>query len=161
MVWRPGPWVDRLALPAHLIDVPLFGLLIFLTEGATSPFFAFFIFALLAAALRWQARGVVWTGLAVLIVYGGVSLYAAEILDDPGFELNRFLIRLGYLAVVVLLLGYLSVYEQRLRDQRIALAAWPASGRAPGRAGAAPRREHPRNRPARSVLRGGGGTLRL
>lgn len=124
-VWRLGPRVDRFALPAHLVDVPLFGLLIFLTEGAASPFFAFFIFALLAAALRWQARGVVWTGLAVLIVYAGVSLFAAGVLHDPGFELHRFLIRIGYLAVVVLLLGYLSGYEQQLREQRLALAAWP------------------------------------
>lgn len=125
VVWRVGPWVDRLALPTHLVDVPLFGVLIFLTEGATSPFFAFFVFALLAAALRWQARGVVWTGLAVLIVYGGVSLYAARVLGDPGFELNRFLIRVTYLAVVVLLLGYISLYEARLRSERMALAAWP------------------------------------
>ena len=124
-VWRLGARVDRLALPAHLLDVPLFGVLIFLTEGATSPFFAFFIFALLVAALRWQAGGVVWTGLAVLIVYGGVSLYAAGVLADPAFELHRFLIRISYLAVVVLLLGYISVHEQRLRSERMALAAWP------------------------------------
>ena len=129
VVWRLGPRVDRLALPTHLLDVPLFGLLIFLPEGATSPFFAFFVFSLLAAALRWQAPGVIWTGLAVLLVYGGVSLYAAGVLEGPGFELNRFVIRISYLAVVVLLLGYISFYEQRLRSERMALAAWPRPDR--------------------------------
>ena len=45
-------WLDaKLAGPAHAVDVVLFTLLVMLTEGFTSPFFAFFIFVLLSAAI--------------------------------------------------------------------------------------------------------------
>ena len=54
-------WLDaKLAGPAHAFDIVLFTLLVMLTEGYTSPFFTFFMFLLLSAAIRWgwQATGV-------------------------------------------------------------------------------------------------------
>ena len=116
---------DRAALPTHAIDLSAFTVIIYLTEGATSPFFVFFIFFLLAAALRWQWRGVLWTALVALTLYVGVGVYVQEVLRDPAFELNRFIIRIVYLAVAAVLLGYLSAYEQQLRKELVDLAAWP------------------------------------
>lgn len=115
----------RAALLTHALDLGAFSIIISFTEGATSPFFAFFIFFLLAAALRWQWRGVLWTALAALALYVGVGVYAQEVLRDPAFELNRFIIRIVYLAVAAVLLGYLSAYEQQLRKELVELAAWP------------------------------------
>ncbi|HSA82247.1 MAG TPA: histidine kinase [Geminicoccaceae bacterium] len=112
-------------LITHLVDLAIFGLLLYLTEGSASPLFVYFVFALLAAALRWGWRGVLWTALAALAIYIGVSLYAERVLLDPAFELNRFIIRCVYLAVVALLLGYLSAYEWQLRRELVELAAWP------------------------------------
>src|SRR5262245_39789645 len=44
--WRNW-WLDaRLAGPAHAIDIIFFAILVLLTEGFTSPFFAFFMFIL-------------------------------------------------------------------------------------------------------------------
>ncbi len=47
-------WLDaKLAGPAHAVDIALFTVLVFVTEGYTSPFFVFFVFLLLSAAIRW------------------------------------------------------------------------------------------------------------
>ena len=53
LTWRNW-WLDaKLAGPGHAIDIILFALLVLLTEGYTSPFFTFFTFLLLSAAIRW------------------------------------------------------------------------------------------------------------
>jgi signal transduction histidine kinase len=117
--------IDRLGLISHLIDIPAFTAFIYLTQGPTSPFFVYFVFSLLAAALRWQWRGVLWTAMAILAIYVGLGLYAQIVLRDPAFQLNRFIIRSFYLAIVAIMLGYLSAYEQRLRAELVRLAAWP------------------------------------
>jgi signal transduction histidine kinase len=114
-----------LGLVSHLVDLAIFSVLLYLTEGSASPLFMYFVFSLLAAALRWDWPGVLWTALATLVIYVGLSLYAERVLHDPAFELNRFIIRCVYLAVVALLVGYLSAYEQALRKELVSLAAWP------------------------------------
>ena len=127
MVWAAlTNWFSRyFGLGTHLIDLAISGTLLYLTEGSASPLFAYFVFLLLAAALRWGWQGVLGTALATLVIYIAVSLYAERVLHDPAFELNRFIIRCGYLAVVALLLGYLSAYEQELRRELVKLAGWP------------------------------------
>jgi signal transduction histidine kinase len=123
-VWRsPGP-LARLPVVTHTVDLAVFSLFMYLTEGPTSPFFAYFVFSLLAATLRWQWRGTLWTALAALALFCGMGVYAAEVLRDPQFELNRFIIRSVYLAVVAVLLGYLGDYERRTRAEMSKLAAW-------------------------------------
>lgn len=114
-----------IGLGTHVLDLVIFSILLYLTDGSTSPFFAYFVFSLMAAALRWGWHGVLWTALVTLTIYTGLGLYADRVLNDPDFELNRFIIRSGYLAVVALLLGYLSAYEERLRGELAKLAAWP------------------------------------
>ena len=109
----------------HVLDLAIFTLLLYLTEGSNSPLFVCFVFSLLAAALRWRWPGVLWTALATVLIYVGLSLYAERVLHDPAFELNRFIIRCFYLAIVALLVGYLSAYEQTLRRELAKLAAWP------------------------------------
>jgi signal transduction histidine kinase len=125
LAWRPGASLDRLGLITHLIDLPTFVLLMYLTEGPTSPFFVYFVFALLAAALRWQWWGTLWTALVVQTVFIAMGVFVAYGLRDPDFELNRFIIRNAHLTVVAVLLGYLSAYEQQLRSELAKLAAWP------------------------------------
>ena len=109
----------------HLVDLAIFSLLLYLTEGSNSPLFVYFVFSLLTAALRWRWPGVLWTAVTTLAIYIGLSLYAERVVHDPEFELNRFIIRCVYLAVVALLLGYLNAYEQGRRRELIGLAAWP------------------------------------
>ena len=83
----------RLGLVTHVVDLALFSLFVYLTERPASPFYTYFIFAMVGATLRWQWRGALWTALVALVAFNAVGLYEAKITRDPGFELNRFVIR--------------------------------------------------------------------
>lgn len=124
VVWSShGPLV-RLGLLTHIFDLVMFSLLMYFIEGPTSPFFAYFVFAIVCATLRWQWRGTLWTAVVAVVAFLGIGFYASEFLRDPAFELDRFIIRSVYLAVVAALLGYLGAYESQRRSQLAQLAAW-------------------------------------
>lgn len=112
-------------LATHVVDLLFFSLFIYFTSGPASPFTVYFVFALVCATLRWQWRGTLWTAIACLAAFLGAGFYFGEVLQDPAFELHRFIIRGVYLAVVAVLLGYLGVHEARVRAEMAALAVWP------------------------------------
>ena len=123
-------WVVRapsvgFGLVTHAVDLALFSLFVYLTERPASPFYTYFIFAMVGATLRWQWRGALWTALVALVAFNAVGLYEAKITRDPGFELNRFVIRSAYLAVIASLLVFLGAHEQRRRREMHELAGWP------------------------------------
>ena len=125
LVWRTTAPLGRQAFVMHAFDLAVFALFMFFTQGPTSPFFVFFVFSLVCATLRWQWRGTLWTAAAALALYLGMGAYAAKVVGDPAFELNRFIMRSVYLAVVAILLAYLGVYEERRRGEIGRLATWP------------------------------------
>jgi signal transduction histidine kinase len=115
----------RLPLTTHVIDLGVFTLFLYFTEGATSPFFLYFVFSLVCAALRWEWRGVAWTAPVALATFFGLGAFAEHILRDHEFELNRFIIRATYLAVMAGLFGYIGLYQVRRRTAMLKLATWP------------------------------------
>jgi len=119
--------IKRLGLISHIVDVLLYSLLVNITQGSASPFFSYFIFALFAAALRWQKPGILWSALAFLclLVGSGIFLELGMSLDGSGLELNRFIIRNVHLIVVASLLVYLTTYEKQLRQELNKLSQWP------------------------------------
>ncbi len=119
--------LGNLPLITQGLDLLLFTLFMFFTEGPTSPFFVYFVFSLFCATLRWSWRGTFWAAGIALLMLIGMGIYAGEIILDPAFELNTFIIRSAYLAVVAFLLGYLGAYEERERGELLGLAAWPRS----------------------------------
>ncbi len=127
LIWvtRSDVLPARFALTTHVLDLGFVTALQAFTAAASSPFFAFFIFALVAAALRWQQRGVMWTGPIILTAFLVLGTVAEPLLGDPSFESNRFIIRAAYLAVVGALIMYLGAHEERLRGDLRRLAAWP------------------------------------
>lgn len=125
VVWLASAPLVRLGLVTHVLDLLFFSLLTYLTEGPTSPFFAYFMFSIASATLRWQWRGAVWTAAAALVTLNGTGMYVDEVMGDPAFEQNRFIIPSVYLAVTAALLGYLGAYEERRRREMSQLAAWP------------------------------------
>jgi signal transduction histidine kinase len=60
-----------------------------------------------------------------LILFIGMGIYTGEIIRDPAFELNRFIIRSVYLTLIAILLCYLGAYGDRIRSELSELAAWP------------------------------------
>jgi signal transduction histidine kinase len=123
-------WLARSMSPilpplVHGVDLGVFFVLILATAGPTSPFFAFLVFALAAATVRWQAVGTLWTGLTVVGQFLVVGLAAGRLEPEGSLELNRFLIRTIYLVVLAVMLGYVGSYEKRFRSRVATLAALP------------------------------------
>ena len=111
-------------IATHTLDLAVFGAINFLTLSGTSPFFVYFVFSIICAMLRFGRRGTVVTALSALCVFVFTSMIQIE---TRGFELNRFVIRAAYLAVVASLLIYLAEYLQRLQSDLARIARWPRS----------------------------------
>jgi len=125
LVWTPTRFARGWDVAVHLFDLAVFSLLMLVTQGATSPFFVYFIFLLVCGTLRWQVRGTLWTAAATIAAYAGASVYAVNVLHLPGFELNTFVIRTVYLSVITVLLGYLGAHQNRFQHEISRIAAWP------------------------------------
>jgi signal transduction histidine kinase len=110
---------------SHGFDLGFFSLFTYFTNGPASPFVAYFVFALVAATLRWQWRGTFWTAIVSLGTFVGLGFYYAEVLRDAAFQITPFVVRAVYLTVVAVLLGYLGRHEERTRREIAMLAAWP------------------------------------
>jgi signal transduction histidine kinase len=115
----------RFSVLTQAIDLAMFTLLNYLTEPATSPFFVYFLYALLCAAVRWRWHGVLLTSGAALSAVLAVTLWGSYVVDGEKFDLNRFVIRGAYLAVMAILLAYLVNCKDRLGDEMAKLAGWP------------------------------------
>jgi signal transduction histidine kinase len=123
--WRRG-LAGPLPAVTHAIDILSFLILQFLTLGSSSPLFIYFIFVLFSATIRWGWRGTLVTTPPLFIAYVVMGIWMSRTLPSDTFEMNRFLIRVGYLIMVAGLLVYLGRHEARLREELEQLARWPA-----------------------------------
>ncbi|MFL6247864.1 MAG: sensor histidine kinase [Thermoanaerobaculia bacterium] len=123
VTWRSAVPSARWRLVSHALDLVLFSVFVYLTEGPASPFFLYFVFSLFCATLRFSWRGILGTGVAAMAIYGVMAMLAS--VGDPAFEASRAVIRVAYLAVITALLVYLGIYQQQLRTELASLAAWP------------------------------------
>src|SRR4029078_12696595 len=108
--WAPESQLVRFRFATHVIDLLAYTAILFFTNGATSPFFVFLLFALAAAALRWEWPGVLATAAAALVAYVGVASETAPAVV-PGGTLLTIVIRSTYLAVFAVLLGFLGSHH--------------------------------------------------
>ena len=125
-------WLDaRIAGPVHAVDIGMFTVLVLLTEGYTSPFFVFFVFVLLAAAIRWGWRETTLTAILLAILYLVAGLVAAN--SSVGFQLYRFIVRTGHLVILSLIIIWFGVHQWRARIHSSAedLLADPTLDRSP------------------------------
>ena len=123
--WQAVASGERIGIYVHILDILAFTLFTFFTDGVTSPFFLYFVFAVIAGALRWQRRGALWTGAAALTIFLGMGLYVHYRLQEAGIDVERFIIRGVYLGVVAVLIAKLTVHEERLRNEMSGLTSWP------------------------------------
>src|SRR3954447_7405526 len=105
-------WLDaRLAGPAHAVDILVFMILVFVTEGYTSPYFIFFVFLLLAAAIRWGWRETALTAILVTLLYLGTG--ALAVTSESNFQIYRFVVRTAQLVIVSLILIWFGANQWR------------------------------------------------
>lgn len=126
LAWTRRTTPRYLPLITHVADLVLFSVVMYLTEGPTSPFFIYFIFATVCGALRWHGRGALLTGAAALAAYVIVVFTgSAVLLPEEPFDRARFITRCTQLGVITLLLAYFGMYQRRLQTEIASLAAWP------------------------------------
>lgn len=128
LLWRIEAVPRLWPVVTHAADLACFSLFIFFTDPA-SPFTVYFVFSLLAATLRWQVRGTMWTASIVIAVFFGFGLYFGLILHDPEFDLRGFIIRSVYLFVLAGLFGYVGTQDRRTVREMSRLATWPETVR--------------------------------
>ena len=106
--WRNW-WADaKLAGSAHTLDIAMFTMLVLLTEGYTSPFFTFFMFLLLSAAIRWGWRATALTAVLVAVLYVLAGLLVVQ--SSATFDLQRFVVRTGHLVILSLILIWFGIH---------------------------------------------------
>ena len=113
-------WLDaKLAGPVHAFDIAVFALLVLLTEAYTSPFFTFFVFLLLSAAIRWGWRETALTAILLTLLYLVIGLLVAT--PVATVELQRFVVRTGHLVILSLILIWFGINQWGAR-----LNSWDA-----------------------------------
>lgn len=125
VVWQSDNPSGYQRLITHAVDLAFFSLFIYFTAGPASPFTAYFVFSMVCATLRWQWRGVLWTAAASIAAHLAVALVFAGLPAGPEVETTRLIVRVVYLGVIAMLLGYLGAHEERTRREISRLAAWP------------------------------------
>lgn len=113
----------RLAGPAHTIDILLFTALVLLTEGYTSPFYPFFMFLLLSAAIRWGWHAAALTAILLTMLYlvAGLLVLAA---GEP-LLIYRFVVRTGHLLILSLILIWFGANQRPMRARRLDSDSFP------------------------------------
>jgi signal transduction histidine kinase len=105
-------WLDaKLAGAAHTFDIAIFALLVLSSEGYTSPYFTFFMFVLLAAAIRWGWRETALTAVLLTLLYLLAGLLVAGAPAELGSQ--PFIIRTGHLVIFSLILIWFGVNQWR------------------------------------------------
>jgi signal transduction histidine kinase len=115
LVWRSGTSSERHRLLTQGMDLAFYSLMLLFTAGTTSPFIAYFMFAVICATLRWQWRGALWTAAVSLVSFLAIGLYL--VLVEPGFNAHPLAVRGIYLALIAVLLGYMGFHEERTRRE--------------------------------------------
>lgn len=117
----------KLVAAFHAIDVLWPAIVGIFTEGPNSPFFAYFVFALASAAYRWGMVETLLTSVAglflldveALVLSGGPPQW--EVMLEGQFDINRLIIRCGYLLIIAFMLGYVGETEKERRAESMVL----------------------------------------
>jgi signal transduction histidine kinase len=117
----PAGNARALRLGTHLFDLAVFAAVNYLTAGASSPFFVFFVFSIVCAMLRFGRRGTFYTAAAA---FGTFLVSVVARMDVVELELNRFIIRCVYLLVIASLLVYVADYQERIQSDLARIVRW-------------------------------------
>jgi signal transduction histidine kinase len=114
----------RFGLATHVIDLVFVSVLHMFT-AASSLFFPYLLFILVAAAMRWPRRGALWSVPLVIGVFLVIGVVIRVMFKDPAFDSYGFVVRSSYLAVVGVLITYVTTHQETLREELSRLAGWP------------------------------------
>lgn len=116
---------SRFVVIVHAADIFWPALISLFGSGTASPFFLYFIFALLAAAFRWGMRETALTTIAVIGTMALDSFIRARpplnaIVGDG--SLTNLVMRAVYLIIFSFLIGYISESEKRRATEAVSVS---------------------------------------
>jgi signal transduction histidine kinase len=120
----------------HAIDLAAYAAYLSQVGGLALPVLAWFLFALVAATLRWGWRGTLTTGSVAVAVHVGFGARTAELIRDPAMTSSQFIVLALLMGVMTVLVGLVGAYEDWRGTQLARLAAW--TGPDPDRPSALP-----------------------
>lgn len=98
--------------PILVADVAWYTVIVPLSEGSTSPFFLFYLFAICSAAIRWGVRTTVRVAISSAALYLASILVFRRLVIGPDFFLHSaHLLRPIYLVVLGCLVGIMGEHE--------------------------------------------------
>lgn len=127
VAWRVPYPLKWFGLITHGVDLAIFTVFMFFTEGPSSPFSAYFVFIVICGTLRWHWRGALFTAMIALSAYLGLGYNAQYIIANTQFGLQRFIIQSIYLTIVAILLAYMGAHQHKKETEITMLAHWPTS----------------------------------
>lgn len=125
LYWR-GEISPRFSLFAHAADVVWPAFISAFAGGLNSPFFLYFIFALLGAAFRWGLRETALTTVAVIVTMAVDAIIVArtpleQVISRP-FDITSFVMRAVNLVIFAFLIGYISESEKRRAAEALSIS---------------------------------------
>ncbi|HZC24184.1 MAG TPA: histidine kinase, partial [Candidatus Binatia bacterium] len=97
-----------------------------ITNGPSSPFFLYFVFAILGAAFRWGLRESLLTVVGALAAMTGdakiLTLGPMARLFESHFDANLFVVRTVYMVILAFLVGSLAESEKQRRAEALSIA---------------------------------------
>jgi len=124
LLWSWGEVPPRFSWAVQTIDILSPCLISVFTQGVVNPFFLYFIFALLAAAFRWGMREALLAMVVAIVSLAGDALA----LNRGWFAVSgrtawsaAFIMRITYLVIFGLLIGYLAESEKRRRAEAFSI----------------------------------------
>lgn len=107
----------RAPLIPSALDIAVFMALLYMTNGAESPFFSPLVFLILSATIQWGSRGAVAMGGITLALFLPAALVAAVGDGHGGDAALTTIVRLGYIVVVTVLLAAFGRHLERVIDE--------------------------------------------
>src|SRR6266699_2542755 len=116
----------RFSILAHATDILWPAVISIFAGGTNSPFFLYFIFALLAAAFRWGMRETSLTTVAVVLTMAADAVAIARTplgtLIGQHVDVVHFIMRAVYLVIFAFLIGYVSESEKRRAAEAMSIS---------------------------------------
>ena len=110
--------------PILVADIAWYTLIVGLSEGSTSPFFPFYLFAVCSAAIRWGIRTTIRVALSSAFLYLASILIVRRLALGPDFTLHSaHLLRPIYLVLIGYLVGLIGEHELSAKRRLIELIA--------------------------------------
>ncbi len=112
------------AKPILLADIAWFTVIVTLSEGGTSPFFLFYLFAICSAAIRWGIRTTLRVALFSAVLYLTSIIMVRRLVLGPDFFMRTaHIMRPVYIVILGYLVGFIGEHELSAKRQLIELVA--------------------------------------